>query len=631
MSEEDFREGLPPTKEQIEAHYEPGKPYGYWRRKGDPRAFRLGWHNDEVVYDCTPWRSSERLMSAPTSLYCSAWQPVDSSNSLLPWSVVEVSEYRTPTDDEIRAHEANGGAWSDGKGHFRLLGFRDDVLCCWIVHNLEVHPLDYFGLDLRGVLYGGAWPISERPEFRDKIRPVDRQGKPIPWSSLRTMTVPRRFADVRPDRHGWRWWRIMGGPDAGIIGARFEAMNVGLWGHTSIWSPRTVIPTDEQGNPVSWEAAGFAAEAMRSTQEIVQRAANDATPSRSVGDIEWTVTGQPVTRDTTVEPAVGTVRSTHTARIRQLDRFVAEAIQAGNQAGFSIESSIPPRPDQFSNNPATPPLTPEGLLAAMQNHTVPGIHVTVGTGAKLAQTEAITTWPLPLPRFTADELDDVDHSKTTKLDESTLRRGKLPTVEQIAKYREVRAKRTNGTVTEALKASGIDCEVAQYVLERWAGGLSDIQACGLVVAIVDRAAAHVTRAAIDARARVWLTDRRPALDITEPTDDSAQRRREEREAQRQRMAALQAQLAVERAARTAEPQPEPTRFDLLECDPAADPAASIAAWEARQKRSAVHSMPQSLPQPGHRRPFEVVDAEAEGLRTGAAFTALLGRALNPNC
>jgi 5-formaminoimidazole-4-carboxamide-1-beta-D-ribofuranosyl 5'-monophosphate synthetase len=52
---------------------------------------------------------------------------------------------------------------------------------------------------------------------------------------------------------------------------------------------------------------------------------------------------------------------------------------------------------------------------------------------------------LPLPRFTADELDDVDHSKTMKLDEVTLRRGKLPTVEQIAKYREVRARRTGAT------------------------------------------------------------------------------------------------------------------------------------------------------------------------------------------
>ena len=84
-----------------------------------------------------------------------------------------------------------------------------------------------------------------------------------------------------------------------------------------------------------------------------------------------------------------------------------------------------------------------------------------------------------------------------------------------------------------------------------------------------------------------------------------------------------------------EPQSEPNRFDLLECDPKADPAVSIAAWEARQKRSTVRLMPKPQPQPqplpAPCRLFEVVDAEAEGLRPGAVFTALLGRALNPNC
>ena len=229
------------------------------------------------------------------------------------------------------------------------------------------------------------------------------------------------------------------------------------------------------------------------------------------------------------------------------------------------------------------------------------------------------------------ELDDVDHSQSTKLDRP-LKRGKLPTASQIGKYREVMAKRS-GTAAEALKASGIDCEVAQYVLERWTGGLSDETTLWLLrdVGKYCRPGLFLLEhARIDELAEQAI--KRPALDIAEPTDDSAQRQLEEREAQRRRMAALQAQLAAERAARTVEPQPEPTRFDLLECDPKADPAVSIAAWEARQKRSTVRPMPMPEPQPwSHCLPFEIVDAEAEGLRPGAAFTAFLGRALNPNC
>ena len=120
---------------------------------------------------------------------------------------------------------------------------------------------------------------------------------------------------------------------------------------------------------MSWEAAGFAAEAVRGAQETVRRAADDATPARSVGDIDWTVTGQPVTRDRTVEPATGTVRSTHTARIRQLDRLVTEAIQAGNTGSFSVESPNPPRPGQFSNEP----ITCESLYLG-PNYAVPGTY-----------------------------------------------------------------------------------------------------------------------------------------------------------------------------------------------------------------------------------------------------------------
>lgn len=374
-------------------------------------------------------------------------------------------------------------------------------------------------------------------------------------TSVPAQPEPCRFADVRPDRHGWRWWRIVGGPDAWATAARFEAMNVGLWrwlamadgavptgsligGQSwaridSIWNPRTIIPTDEQGNPVSWESINETARILQTASSIAQQASQQ-------------ILGSTVT----VSPTTGHVET-------------------------------------------------------------------------------------PLPRFTDDELDDVDHSATTTQDSATLKRGKLPTVEAIGKYREVMAKR-NGTVAEAVKASGIDCEVAQYVLERWAGGLSDREA----EIICDKAygAVSFTRADIAKRLSHWFAIIRPTLDTSEPADTAAQRQRAEAAERKARMAALQAQLAKERAARIAEPEPELSRFALLEVDEAADPSKSIEAWKAqraaneRRARNTVRPVTVTSPPPApKRKPFEVVDAQADGLSGGAAFAVLLSRAMNQNC
>ena len=96
---------------------------------------------------------------------------------------------------------------------------------------------------------------------------------------------------------------------------------------------------------------------------------------------------------------------------------------------------------------------------------------------------------------------------------------------------------------------------------------------------------------------------------------------------------MQAQIAAERA--TAQPQDvsEPSRFDLLEPDPQADPAASIRAWEVRQvaakrEKAKVPVKPVAVP----RRPaIEVVDAETDGLSRGEVLAALLGRAMHEGC
>ena len=80
MSEEDFRKGLP-TKEQIEAHYKQGKPYGYWQSQTGS-LFRLGWSADGLVGDCRPWNKNDELTELPECFRSGAWQPADSSNRL---------------------------------------------------------------------------------------------------------------------------------------------------------------------------------------------------------------------------------------------------------------------------------------------------------------------------------------------------------------------------------------------------------------------------------------------------------------------------------------------------------------------------------------------------------------------
>lgn len=70
---------------------------------------------------------------------------------------------------------------------------------------------------------------------------------------------------MRPDRHGWRWWRAFGSgcSSTGNVftiqnGSDLHWLDVGVTGEFALryWTDRTVIPTDEQGNPVSWESIG---------------------------------------------------------------------------------------------------------------------------------------------------------------------------------------------------------------------------------------------------------------------------------------------------------------------------------------------------------------------------------------
>ena len=115
-------------------------------------------------------------------------------------------------------------------------------------------------------------------ERQHAYRPIRTDGTPVDWEVLDAEVArvaqpagaspePRSFADVRPDRHGWRWWRIIrasGYNGSNLEQSRFEvrdgtfrwSANDRNWTAMLIqyWADRTVIPTDEQGNPVSWES-----------------------------------------------------------------------------------------------------------------------------------------------------------------------------------------------------------------------------------------------------------------------------------------------------------------------------------------------------------------------------------------
>ena len=141
--------------------------------------------------------------------------------------------------------------------------------------------------------------------------------------------------------------------------------------------------------------------------------------------------------------------------------------------------------------------------------------------------------------------------------------------------------------------------------------------------------------AIDTFVEVENAITQTTLDTTEPPDTAAQQARQQAEERRRRLAQVQAQIAAERA--TAQPQDaaEPSRFDLIEPDPHADPTASIRAWEARQaaakrEKAKVAAMPVKPVAVPRRPAIEVVNAE-DGLSRGEVLAALLGRAMHGGC
>jgi hypothetical protein len=195
----------------------------------------------------------------------------------------------------------------------------------------------------------------------------------------------------------------------------------------------------------------------------------------------------------------------------------------------------------------------------------------------------------PLPRFGLIELDDDDRTgQSRQAPGPTLRSGTVPTAAQVAKFRGVLSRKLDNTLADAVKESKISCEVSQYVLQHWAGGLGDEEAAEMIGIILRSGTSSMPAAAVDERARDILANWSPRFAGLGNEPALPAPSREELEGRRRRLAELQARLRTERAERPAEElQEEPGRMALIEPDPAADPGASIRTWEERQEAARV--------------------------------------------
>lgn len=182
----------------------------------------------------------------------------------------------------------------------------------------------------------------------------------------------------------------------------------------------------------------------------------------------------------------------------------------------------------------------------------------------------LPTPPTPPTRFSLLELDDdIVTAKPTLLHTD----GKAPTAVQVRRYRDAMESRIGVDLTKAAKDAQLD-EVAVYILHRWLRGLDDVTVVDCIRFVhlsldLSLGPKQVSQALLDERCEAWLQRYlKPTLDTREPVDTATQRRRQDVEEQRRRLADLAAKLAQERAADTTAPT-EVTRWSLLELDGAA--------------------------------------------------------------
>lgn len=208
-SKPDHKFRLLPTPEQIRAHGEGG----LWESDDEADSHYKFWDRDRSTpwYDCSspggegfcedghPRDPSAKRTPAPT-----LFRPLNPDGMPRDWAEIDAivagakapttePEFRRPTDEEIRAHKANGGVWerpTSSMTKFRWMGFVGNDLKAW--NSDEPMPNR-----------NGGWLVSEvDPE--GIMRPVDKQGKPIAWESLAA-----KPAQPAQPAHADTEWRLL--------------------------------------------------------------------------------------------------------------------------------------------------------------------------------------------------------------------------------------------------------------------------------------------------------------------------------------------------------------------------------------------------------------------------------------
>ena len=274
-----------PTPEQIRAHGEGGlwdTKSGHYRLWDRPR--NTPW------YDCKPWYANGQPWPQSGTQAPHKWRPLNPDGTPRDWAeidaivatlaqvaqvakaIISEPEFRPPTDEEIRAHN---GLWHQQQTD-RLVdvwetpaGFRG-----WWLSKSKEHQRP-----LRG-----AWPFDDEDRHW-KMRPVDKQGKPIAWESLAAkpaQPAQPAHADTEwrplPDtetlkRHPW-WVSVGEGLETNYIRTTSEGTYAlteqpGRLVSTKLYSrivphlspgynlsnpARRWRPCDSAGTPIAWSA-----------------------------------------------------------------------------------------------------------------------------------------------------------------------------------------------------------------------------------------------------------------------------------------------------------------------------------------------------------------------------------------